>query len=266
MDLIKDDILNTKYVLDGCDTDKYSKVYFESNENLNNLFGSFDFGKKSCLSILSSGDQVFHLLNKGIDNVDLLDKNKLTIYYFYLRLWTIKYLNMYYPPRNINCTFIKNLLNIVDVKTKKEREAFKYWNLFVSNYSKKDISVLFIMNQNVIDNSLPTNNINKIINRDYTFYNNDIKDKIYSDKKYDFIYLSNLLEWIVKDKDEMIPIRNNLYDLLKDDGFVICSNLCRNGNNGIGALIFEEYFNCYDIPNFDSFGENKFPGYVYIKK
>lgn len=33
-------------------------------------------------------------------------------------------------------------------------------------------------------------------------------------------------------------------NLLNKVGFVICSNVCKNGNNGIGSLIFEKYFDC----------------------
>ena len=58
----------------------------------------------------------------------------------------------------------------------------------------------------------------------------------------------------------------NLYHLLNDNGYVICSNLCRDGNSGIGALIFEELFGCYDIPSINTNGEEKSPGYVYIKR
>ena len=47
---------------------------------------------------------------------------------------------------------------------------------------------------------------------------------------------------------------------------MICSNLCRSGNSGIGALIFEELFSCYDIPSINTNGEEKSSGYVYIKR
>ena len=263
MDTVKNDIDYTFDVLNGYNNDKYSSVYFKSNENLRNLFGTFDFKDKKCLAILSSGDQVFFFFFKGVKNIDLIDKNKLTIYYFYLRLWTIKYLNTYYPPINFDCTFIENLLNSVEPSDEMEKNAYDYWNLFISKFSNRSIKSLFLTDNDMFDNSIDLKDLGEKIDRKYDFYNNDMKDKLFIRNKYDFIYLSNLLEWIIRDKDDMIPIRNNLYHLLNDNGYVICSNLCRRGNGGIGALIFEEYFNCYDIP---TNGEEKSPGYVYIKR
>ena len=267
MDVVNEDINYTFDVLNGYNNEKYSNIYFKSNEDLNNLFGTFDFKDKKCLAILSSGDQAFHLLNKGVKDIDLIDKNKLTIYYFYLRLWIIKYLNTYYPPVNFDCNFISELLKNVKPSNEMEKKAYNYWNLFVSNFSNRRISDLFLIDNDLFDNSISNiDELNKKIDRKYDFYNNDIKDRLFISKKYDFIYLSNLLEWIIRDKDEMIPIRNNLYHLLNDNGYVICSNLCRSGNSGIGALIFEELFGCYDIPSINTNGEKKSPGYVYIKR
>ena len=265
MDVVRNDITYTLDVLNGYNNEKYSNIYFKSNENLSNLFDTFDFRDKNCLAILSSGDQVFNLLNRGVKNIDLIDKNKLTIYYFYLRLWIVKYLNMYYPPVNFDCTFIRDLLKNVEFSNDKEKRAYDYWNLFISEFSDRNISHLFLTVNDLFDNSISNlTDLRKKIDRKYDFYNSNIKDRLFISNKYDFIYLSNLLEWIIRDKDEMIPIRNNLYNLLNDNGYVICSNLCRCGNGGIGALIFEELFSCYDIPNTD--GEEKSPGYVYIKR
>lgn len=267
MNAVSNDINYTLDVLNGCHNEKYSNVYFKSNEDLNNLFNSFDFNNRKCLAILSSGDQVFHLLNKGVKNVDLIDKNKLTIYYFYLRLWTINYLNTYYPPMNFDCKFISDLLKKVEPSDEMEKKAYDYWKLFIFKFSDKSISNLFLADNNLFDNSISNlNDLKSKIDRKYIFYNNDMKDKLFINNKYDFIYLSNLLEWIIKDKAEMIPIRNNLYHLLNDNGYVICSNLCRRGNGGIGALIFEELFSCYEIPSINTNGEQRTPGYVYIKR
>ena len=70
----------------------YDSLYFSSNENFNNLFSSFDFKDKDVFSIVGSGDQALYFYNQGARQVDLYDINIVSIYYYYLRLWCIKYL------------------------------------------------------------------------------------------------------------------------------------------------------------------------------
>ena len=71
----------------------YSKVYYSSNEDLNKLFSSIDMNNKSVLTVLASGAQALYCLNKGASKVDVFDVNKITKYYYGLRLLAIKYLN-----------------------------------------------------------------------------------------------------------------------------------------------------------------------------
>lgn len=47
--------------------------------------------------MLGSGDQAFHFLNRDAKSVDVFDINRLSIYYYYLRIWLIKYMNEFYP-------------------------------------------------------------------------------------------------------------------------------------------------------------------------
>ena len=48
-------------------------------------------------TVLASGDQAFYFYDNGAKKVDLFDINKLSIYYYYLRVWIIKYLGRFYP-------------------------------------------------------------------------------------------------------------------------------------------------------------------------
>ena len=206
MDIINSDIDRTRDVLNGIYTDNYSKIYFNSNEDINILFNNFNVNNKTGLSILSSGDQAFHLLNRNVKNIDLFDKNKLTIYYYYLRIWIINYLNSFYPLEDINIQYISDLINKVNPHNDQEKEVYDYWKMFINVFHDFDINSLFE--------------------------------------------------------------KNNLYNLLNEDGFVICSNVCKNGNNGIGALIFEKNFDCYRLPYVKMKNNNKYfsPGYYYTKK
>ena len=68
----------------------YSKVYYSSNEDFKNMFSSVDMNDKSVLTVLASGDQAIHFYNKGAKRVDVFDVNKITKYYYGIRLLAIK--------------------------------------------------------------------------------------------------------------------------------------------------------------------------------
>jgi len=268
MDIINSDIDHTRNVLNGIYTDNYSRIYFNSNEDINILFNNFNVNNKTGLSILSSGDQAFHLLNRNVKNIDLFDKNKLTIYYYYLRIWIINYLNSFYSLEDLNIQYISDLLNKVNPHSDQEKEVYDYWKKFINVFHDFDINSLFEKNNLYINKINDLDFLKSKLNNSFNFYNIDIKEEINSDKKYDFIYISNVLEWIIRSKDDLCVVRDNLYNLLNEDGFVICSNVCKNGNNGIGSLIFEKNFDCYRLPYVKMKNNNKYfsPGYYYKKK
>ena len=76
--------------------DKYGPVYPYSNENLDKLFSCVDVCGKDVLTVASSGDHAFYSYNNGANRVDLFDINILTKYYYYLRMWVIKYFDNFY--------------------------------------------------------------------------------------------------------------------------------------------------------------------------
>ena len=76
---------------------EYGKIYYKCNEDLLNGCLDIDFAEKDVLSVVGSGDQILTARFLDAKRVDAFDKNRLTIYYFYLRLWSIKYENTLYP-------------------------------------------------------------------------------------------------------------------------------------------------------------------------
>ena len=75
---------------------KYSPIYPYSNEELSILFSALNLEEKDVLSVAGSGDHVFYSYNNGAKNVDLFDIDVLSKYYYYFRMWVIKYLNVFY--------------------------------------------------------------------------------------------------------------------------------------------------------------------------
>ena len=101
-----------------------------------------------------------------------------------------------------------------------------------------------------------------IYGRRNNFYNVNIKNS-FTDKKYDVIMLSNMLEYCLSD---LSVVRDNIDSLLKDNGVVVCSNMLTNGY--IEHKVFSEVFNRVSLGTYrnnDYFGM-EFPlGYVYKK-
>ncbi len=71
----------------------FSKVYSFTNENLSSYSSLYDFKGKNVLSVLGSGDQYFSSILYGAKDVLLFDNNATTLYYFYLKYYSIKVLS-----------------------------------------------------------------------------------------------------------------------------------------------------------------------------
>jgi len=236
---------------------RYSGIYYNSNEDLNSLFSKFDFMGKEIFSVLSSSDQLFHLYNSGAKVVDTFDINKLTFYYYYLRKWFIEYKNAYYPIINIK-TIIETVSR-VSPRDEQEKRAIYFWTYFFNNSSIDDLYDFFI--EKVDNKTNLINNLkiikNKLRKNNFNFYNIDISDVFNLNKQYDYIYLSNISDYIDVYKFE--TFRDNLFNLLKKDGKIICSNFGYNVFRPNEFGIFSKKFN-YEILDDDI-------GYVYkIKK
>ena len=112
------------------------QVYFETNEDLDEIFKNVDFNDKDVLSVLSSSDQLFKLGQYNIKSIDTFDKNILTYYYYYMRIWTIKCFGQLYPTGLISNDYlwIDGLLSSVNPESVEEKNALIFWkSLFDKN-------------------------------------------------------------------------------------------------------------------------------------
>ena len=104
----------------------YGQMYFKVNEKMADNILSFDYQDKSVLTVLSSSDQMLMLKSLEASEVDVFDVNRLTIYYYYLRRWSIKYNNELYP--NIyNNNHLLRLIKKVKPETELEANAVKFY-------------------------------------------------------------------------------------------------------------------------------------------
>ena len=264
---INSDILHTHLIINGRRFPYYNRVYFHSNENLKDIFSFIDVKDNDVLTVLGSGDQVFYLYNNGAKSVDMFDKNKLAIYYYYIRLWTIKYLGKFYPELDFN---IRSILKSVKIHNIEEKKAFDYWCKYIEVFGDKINSKYFYRGLYECVNDL--DDISKIkerIDDNFSYYNLDIgKDSIPTNKKYDLIYISNISDYIEPKISSFTLYRDNIDKVLKDNGKIISVNLRKLGFEEIDRedQVFKEIYDVEELPEVERYDFKLPAGKVYTKK
>ncbi len=201
----------------------YSKVYYSSNEDFKNIFSSVDMNDKSVLTVLASGDQAIHFYNKGAKRVDVFDVNKITKYYYGIRLLAIKYLGSSFLGDEVN--FINNVIDILNkcsMDNDFEKEIVSFWSLLLKKIPKQDIfNTIFRGYDKYVDNEDLKIKFNDSINS--SFYNFDISDNVDEcNNKYDILVLSNIHEYV--SLNNMSIFTDNVSKLLQDNGYALITN------------------------------------------
>ena len=239
-----------------------NKIYSSSNEYLDDIFMRFNFTNKDVLTVLASSDQFFCFCSNNVKRIDTFDINYLAVYYYFLRIWTMKYNNLIYPIFPLKRDYLDKLLILVNPNSALELEALDYWN----NILKSDISIDSLFNIGTYpldsDNCDISSVLKKIDDINFSFYNIDISNNISINNKYDIIYVSNISDYVGYDNLKLY--RDNLYSLLNSNGIVMCSNVGRGCVRNSELSLFEEKFKYY------SMSDNNDPfycsGYYYVKK
>ena len=266
MSKVDDDFLNTIFVLEGINEGNYNKLFFSSNELLFKIFSNFNVCGKNVLTVLGSGDQAFHCYKNGAKSVDLFDINPLTIYYYYLRRWVVEYLGQFYPDKDFTNHDIKQLLKNVVIHSDYENDAIQYWggltNLKFFSFRKLFFREIVKQKQGNEFNNLSV--IKKRMSDDYSFYNIDLTNKVNINKKYDVIITSNISEYV--HPSSLSIYKENLANLMSDNGRIVCSNLRRNGVDILEKTIFEDSFTFNSMNKDVSWGKMMSLGYIYKRK
>ena len=257
MELLKDYLMSRVISFDKIvDADNYSKMYFKTNEDLDYISNIINFKNKNVLTVLASSDQLFLASSNKAKSIDTFDKNKLALYYYYLRIWTAQYSDDIYPFKIIDNDYnwLSNLLNKVEVKDINEKNALIFWKKHLED--ETDFSKLFYDDTIEGKYSISNNELKGISNLKINFKNINLFNKINSNKKYDIIMISNIIEWAKRDKNKLLIIKDNLDELLSDDGIVVHTRLL----NRPESIIIEE------DGLFDNFECKKYDKNVYCFK
>lgn len=265
---VNNDISKTVDLFFYSQSDCYQPMFFSSNENLDELFSNIDIKDKEVLTVLGSGDHAFNFLSRGAKAVDVFDKNKLTFYYFYLRMWIMKYYNTYYPTIPMSKDYILKLLSIINIKNEDEEAAVLYWEGVCKHYGIWDFFELFqYCNDELLKNQVDDlNSLIKIINNyEFNYYDVDITKKVNIPKKYDIICTSNIAEWIEMKGHSYNQYMLNLDKSLKKDGIILSSHLIPGQNSIREKDVFSSSFLYKELPKTNEDDRISF-GYTYVRK
>lgn len=187
---------------------KYSKIYAFTTENIASYYSKLEFHNKKVLTICSSGDHILNAILLGCYDIDCFDINIFTKYYMFLKLGAIKALEYnefvdFFINHKFEFELYKKISNYLENNIK------LFWD---SVYSKFNIdllvSKLFIKTDYVKTNDFYNLYLNKesysllkskLLNNN--IYINFIEANIFDldriiDKKYDYIFLSNIIDYL----------------------------------------------------------------------
>lgn len=226
----KKDILNVSLLIKDYKKalPQYDYIYTRTNENLNLLLKDIEVKNKKVLTVLASSDQLFYFLLKNAKEVETFDINVLTKYFFYLRKWNLLYLKEYFYPKGpLNSNYILKLLEFAkkNITTDGEEQAYLFWKSLTNRYNTIPIAHHINKTQNGIIKEEKNELIEKLKTYELKFKNiNIMKKQNRNRKKHDIIFISNIPEWY-DDIEESISLKENVINLLEDDGRVIGSNI-----------------------------------------
>ena len=254
---INEQIFENEYLFMGELYSKYQKVFFATNENINEYLEiCHKDSYNSALSVLGSGDHVLNLVKKGVYEIDCFDINKLTKYFvFGLRFAMIRkfdynsYLNTTKKliskktPLDEITQIINELLPYMENKYKKYWSIINNYNYKLQKENKTNLNLIYMLsffNRNIDDIVFRNNYLGSIT--DYNILKNNLNNTklhfknvnaIYLDKefrkKYDIILLSNIVGnlgtyFYYKSKDinkDFYEYIMNIKCKLNDDGILL---------------------------------------------
>lgn len=203
----------------GYENTFYSSIYMFTTENIKGVVRALKVEAKSILTVSSSGDHLFNMLLMGAKNIETYDINIFAKYYYYFKEAAIKaldyneFLDFFFPrPFSFkkkhfdNKTFFERVLPNIS-----NEEAKEFWRILFTRYSGKTLyeSALFHSKRYSRETYKASNDYlenrenyqalkRKLKDYNYTFYWTNIlaNPSNIPDKKYDILYLSNILDSI----------------------------------------------------------------------
>ena len=138
-DLFLKDYLVSRLLSFGKTVDGYCKMYYQTNEDLGSSILDIDFQNKEVLSVLASGDHVFTSRLLDTKKTDAFDFNRLSLYYFYLRIWSMEYREELYPKiMSGDNRWLMSLLEMVHPRNEQEQASLEFFKRHVKENTRLD--------------------------------------------------------------------------------------------------------------------------------
>lgn len=230
-------------------------IYKFTTENISGYIKEFNLKNRSLLTVGSSGDQAINANFCGCNYVTVVDLNRYTEYYFYLKKAAIIALNYeeflrYFSLDSDDLRMsIKTYKKIREILREISLDSLIFWDYVYDHYNLSNkCNNLFhyhsdeLVNINVFNpylNDEENYNIekNKIKNMNIKFINADIlkPDRIFTWEKFDNINLSNVYGYNYNDNRFKIAKFkkgiNSLVERLNDDGIMLVAYLYGTSHN-----------------------------------
>ena len=218
---------------------KISQVYPFTNEFLKQYNDCLDLKDKKVLTVTASADQVIEAIIKGAKEIDTFDCNKLTYYHLFFKLAALQTLsysdfnNLYsFGEKESQIKTKKDYYKILRDAIRKE-DVLEFWDGFFK-YSDYYFTLFFIGFGGLPEVKKAT--IGYLDEGNYIHAQENIHDNVgfsnidvnlipyeYYDKKFDFINLSNIVDYQKKTETFFKMLRLMLDQNLTDNGEILAS-------------------------------------------
>ena len=269
MGSLKEDLKYTESILKNQNNDEFGFLYSRTTEDMVKLFKKIDAFNKSIYAVLSSSDFLFSAINSGAKEINSFDINPLTYRYYHLRKWLIEN-NSIDADGQLIPDLIYILKHQLSFVSENEKDSITFWLDFLKKIDEEYFysNVLF---EHIYRPDVPySQNIKELSEklkiREPRFDSIDICSNlnIKEREKYDLIYLSNILEYN-RESEKLYNVCQNMYDLLKTKGEVICVNMKKFNDLNKERDMFSKYFDYEELfINKDDLQNSVY--YKYIKK
>ena len=279
---INDDILKLPKIMNGTIDGNWNSIYSRNTEDLNRIVSHVDFKNKEIYSVLSSSDILFYLYLNGAKRVDTFDINSLTYRYYYLKKWLLE--SGFLDAEDLGIkeidSIIKSHKNANDIN---ERESVLLWQYYLDLRQKDKwyderifgfyADALFEHSHEEFEFPYGEADIKKLLDKlnsnklDFEVINIS-SDSYNNSKKYDIVYLSNILD--LRTTNNVKNIMNNVNKLLKDNGIVVCTNMMNHPCIDLFSEQIKIFSECFEYEKLDielrGIAKAPIKYYKYIKK
>lgn len=181
---------------------RYNQIYPWSNEGIDEYYNYSDLSQKQILTITASGDHIIYAAEAGAKEIDAIDINRLAKYYAALKIAAIKA----YSEDEFIDSFIKETnIQLNDLKQFLTKEEFTFWKeILATNLLESNYYYLFRNDGVVRPFHLDYEKAQKRLKETQINYF-DVSFKFFAkrtQKRYDAIFLSNIIEWDNEQKTE----------------------------------------------------------------